>query len=67
MSQTEYQEKPANSGWRGASSWMQNRALDIEGLAGLPLPSILIRWAAVKCTSRSPGHRGQHLHVYRMN
>ena len=45
MSQTEYQEKPANSGWRGASSWMQNRALDIEGLAGLPLPSILIRWA----------------------
>ena len=43
MSQTEYQQKPANSGWRGASScWMQNRALDIEGLAGLPLPSILI-------------------------
>jgi hypothetical protein len=42
MSQTEYQQKPANSGWRGQASWMRNRALDIEGLAGLPLPSILI-------------------------
>ena len=70
MSPTEYQEKPANSGWRGGKQLDAEPRARYRGFRRIALALHLDLMGGVKCTSRTPGqegHRGEHLHVYPMN